>query len=205
VRYLADDALESRLAGSRGERSAGEYIAAPSFACRRRPAGENGSWFQSLPVASALNPHGPGGTGRNVIAALEGQDPVLKNEWVVIGAHYDHLGEGGSSNSTAPGQRAIHNGADDNASGVGALLRVAERLSTQEPPARSVLFTAEESGLLGADHFVSHATITPGTMVASAWTWWVASVRARSSYMASTRPQNGAVFWSRPWNVQACQ
>ena len=59
-----------------------------------RPARRD--FFQSLSLASALNPHAAGGTGRNVIAALDGTDPVLKREWIVIGAHYDHLGEGGS-------------------------------------------------------------------------------------------------------------
>jgi hypothetical protein len=169
VRYLADDALMGRLAGSPGERCAGDYIASVFRKLQLRPAGEDGTYFQSLPVASALNPHGPDGTGRNVIAALEGRDPVLRDEWVVIGAHYDHLGEGGGSNSTAPGQRAVHNGADDNASGVSALLHIAERLSTGDRPARSVLFiafTAEEGGLLGSDYFVTHPTIGPDTMVA---------------------------------------
>ena len=118
VRFLADDALKGRLAGSDGERCAGDYVAAEFRRLGLRPAGDTGTYFQSLPLASALNPHAPGGTGRNVLAALPGSDPILAREWVVIGAHYDHLGEGGASSSLAPGNRAIHNGADDNASGV---------------------------------------------------------------------------------------
>jgi len=158
VRYLADDALKGRLAGSDGERCAGDFIAREFTRIGLKPGGENGTFFQSLDLASVLNPHAAGGTGRNVIATLEGADPELKREWVVVGAHYDHLGEGGP-NSLAPGERAIHNGADDNASGVAAVLWVAERLATGPRPARSVAFvafTGEESGLLGSAYYTSH-------------------------------------------------
>jgi hypothetical protein len=159
VRYLADDALRGRLAGSDGERCAGDFIAREFARIGLKPGGENGTFFQSLDLASVLNPHAAGGTGRNVIATLEGADPELKREWVVVGAHYDHLGEGGGPNSLAPEERAIHNGADDNASGVAAVLWVAERLATGPRPARSmtfVAFTGEESGLLGSAYYTSH-------------------------------------------------
>jgi Peptidase family M28/PDZ domain len=162
VRYLADDALAGRLAGSAGERCAGEYIAGEFARAKLRPAGERGSFFQSLSLASALNPHAPGGTGRNVIAALDGADARLKDEWIVIGAHYDHLGEGGSRSSLAPDDKGIHNGADDNASGVSVVLSAARAFAAGPRPARSVLFiafTGEESGLLGSTHFVAHPTI----------------------------------------------
>lgn len=169
VRYLADDALAGRLAGSAGERCAGGYVAAEFRRLGLRPAGEAGTFFQDVPLASILNPHAAGGTGRNVIAALDGADDVLKREWVVIGAHYDHLGEGGSLSSLAPGDQAIHNGADDNASGVAAMLKVAERLVAGARSPRSVLFIAfsgEESGLLGSKHFAANSTIAPGVMTA---------------------------------------
>ncbi|HEX5727640.1 MAG TPA: M20/M25/M40 family metallo-hydrolase [Longimicrobiaceae bacterium] len=152
VRYLADDALEGRLAGSPGERCAGEYIAAEFRRLGLEPAGEDGTFFQAVPLASALNPHAPGGTGRNVVARLPGADPALRAEAVVVGAHYDHLGHGGAS-SLAQGDSAVHNGADDNASGVAALLAVAERLARGPRPARTVVFVAfsgEELGLLGS-------------------------------------------------------
>jgi aminopeptidase N len=168
VRYLADDALAGRLAGSAGERCAGEYIAGEFAKARLRPAGDDGTFFQSLSLASALNPHAPGGTGRNVIAALDGADSRLKDEWIVIGAHYDHLGEGGTRSSLASGEKAIHNGADDNASGVSVVLSAARALAAGPRPARSVLFmafTGEESGLLGSTHFVAHPTIA-GRMTA---------------------------------------
>ena len=168
IRYLADDALAGRLAGSAGERCAGEYIAGEFAKQKLRPAGDAATFFQSLSLASALNPHAPGGTGRNVLAALDGADPRLKDEWIVIGAHYDHLGEGGTRSSLAPEEKAIHNGADDNASGVSVVLSAARAFAAGPRPARSVLFiafTGEESGLLGSTHFVAHPTIA-GRMTA---------------------------------------
>jgi hypothetical protein len=168
VRFLADDALAGRMAGSDGERCAGDYVAAEFARLGLRPGGEAGTYFQSLSLQSAINPHAPGGTGRNVIAILEGADPELRREWVVVGAHYDHLGTGGMPGSLAPGEEAIHNGADDNASGVAAMLWTAQRLASGPRPARSVAFmafTGEESGLLGSAHYVSNPT-NAGTMVA---------------------------------------
>ena len=162
VRYLADDALGGRLAGSAGERCAGDYIAGEFAQVKLRPAGDDGTFFQSLSLASALNPHAPGGTGRNVIAALDGTDPRRRDEWIVIGAHYDHLGDGGTRSSLAPGEKAIHNGADDNASGVSVVLAAARAMAAGPRPARSVLFiafTGEESGLLGSTHFVANPTV----------------------------------------------
>lgn len=158
VRVLADDAFEGRVAGSHAERCAGDYIASRFAALGLEPAGADG-YFQDVPLASLLNPHAPGGTGRNVIAVLPGTDATLRDEYVIVGAHYDHLGSGGTS-SLAPGVEEIHNGADDNASGVAALLDVATRLAA-DPPKRSVLFlafTGEESGLLGSAFWVGQPT-----------------------------------------------
>ncbi len=95
----------------------------------------------------------------NVVGFIEGSDPALKDEIIVIGAHYDHLGFGGpESGSRMPDTIAIHNGADDNASGVAAIIEIAEKL-VQEKLKRSVLvvaFSAEEMGLLGSKYFVQH-------------------------------------------------
>lgn len=98
---------------------------------------------------------------QNVLAMLEGSDPVLKNEVVIIGAHYDHLGMGGpGSGSRRPDTLAIHNGADDNASGVAGVLELAEKMAARSPaPKRSVLFmafSAEEMGLLGSKYYTTH-------------------------------------------------
>jgi len=93
---------------------------------------------------------------KNVVAALEAEGP-LADQTLVIGAHYDHLGWGGPG-SLAPGREEIHNGADDNASGVAVLIEVARTLATREEKLRRrvafVAFTAEEIGLVGSAHYV---------------------------------------------------
>jgi len=94
----------------------------------------------------------------NVIGVLEGKGPQAE-ETVIIGAHYDHLGYGGQG-SLAHGQVAIHNGADDNASGTAALMELARQYASRElaPPRRMVFmaFTAEERGLLGSAHYAEN-------------------------------------------------
>ena len=107
----------------------------------------------------------------NVIGILEGSDPVLKKEYVVIGAHYDHLGRGGEgSGSLAPRSGDIHYGADDNASGTAGVLELARVLSAQNPRLkRSVIFMAfggEEEGLLGSNYYVNHPLIPLASTVA---------------------------------------
>ena len=162
VRFLSDDALAGRLAGSAGERCAGDFIAARYRQLGLKGAGANGSFFQDVPLASTINPHGAGGTGRNVIGILEGSDARLRDEFIVIGAHYDHLGRGGFGSLAPESPDAIHNGADDNASGVAALLYAAARLAEAPRPARSVLFvafTGEESGLLGSAQFTRQPAV----------------------------------------------
>jgi Zn-dependent M28 family amino/carboxypeptidase len=100
---------------------------------------------------------------RNVVGALEGSDPTLKNEWVVVGAHYDHLGLGDQS-SLAPSQIGqVHHGADDNASGTAGVMELARFAANDEHQwARSALFiafAAEEIGLLGSSHFADNSTV----------------------------------------------
>jgi len=101
---------------------------------------------------------------QNIVAYMEGSDPRLKDEVIVIGAHYDHLGFGGpGSGSRRPDTLAIHNGADDNASGVAALVEIFERLAAnQKNIKRSVLviaFDAEEMGRLGSKYFIENPLI----------------------------------------------
>jgi hypothetical protein len=161
VRYLADDALGGRLAGSAHERCAGDFIARRFAQLGLKPAGTDGTFFQAFSVASAVNPHAPAGTGRNVLALLEGSDPQLKNEFVIVGAHYDHLGEGPFGSLAKQKTPAIHNGADDNASGVAAMLDIAARLARGPRPARSVVFmgfSGEEEGLIGSRYFANNPT-----------------------------------------------
>ncbi len=103
------------------------------------------------------------GKTRNWYTIIDGSDPVLKNEYLVIGAHYDHLGMGGAgSSSRRPDTLAVHNGADDNASGVAAMLELGTRLKQSGPIKRSVILVAfggEEMGLLGSKHFVNNPAI----------------------------------------------
>ncbi|MHC4392835.1 MAG: M20/M25/M40 family metallo-hydrolase, partial [Planctomycetota bacterium] len=98
---------------------------------------------------------------RNVIAVLPGTDPKLKDEYVVVGAHYDHLGRGGSGSLAPNSQGQIHNGADDNASGTAGMLEIAEACAAR-PTKRSMIFmgfSGEELGLLGSAHFCKNPTV----------------------------------------------
>ena len=96
----------------------------------------------------------------NVVGIVNGFDPVLKNEFIVIGAHYDHLGRGGEGSLT-PREGDIHHGADDNASGTAGLLELARIFASSDSPRprRTIVFIAfsgEEEGLLGSNYYVNH-------------------------------------------------
>jgi aminopeptidase YwaD len=97
----------------------------------------------------------------NVIGTLPGSDPKLKNEVIVIGAHYDHLGLGGEGSGSLSARTGIHHGADDNASGVAGLIELARMLSSQRLK-RTVVFIAfsgEEEGLIGSSYYVNHPIV----------------------------------------------
>ena len=105
---------------------------------------------------------------RNVVAVLPGGSATLRDEYVIVGAHYDHLGFGGEG-SLAPDETAIHNGADDNASGTAAVVEAARRLMAGPRPGRSIIFmafTGEERGLWGSAHFVREPTVDLTDVVA---------------------------------------
>ena len=107
----------------------------------------------------------------NVAGILEGSDPVLKNEYIVIGAHYDHLGRGGEgSGSLAPRSGEIHHGADDNASGTAGMIELARIFSAQKPRLKHSLvfigFGGEEEGLLGSNYYVNHPLVPLANTVA---------------------------------------
>lgn len=100
----------------------------------------------------------------NVMAMLEGNDPLLKDEYLVIGGHYDHLGFGGpGSGSRMPDTNAVHNGADDNASGTAMVMELAQHFAFgNEKTGRSMIFvtfTGEEMGLIGSKYFVNHPPV----------------------------------------------
>ncbi len=100
----------------------------------------------------------------NVIGMIEGNDPVLKSEYILIGGHYDHLGFGGpGSGSRMPDTVAVHYGADDNASGTAMVIELAGKLeSVRKELKRSIIlvaFSGEEMGLLGSKYFVDHCPV----------------------------------------------
>ncbi len=110
-------------------------------------------------------------TTQNVIALLEGSDENLKKEYIVVGAHFDHLGMGGKNTSSRkPDTIAVHNGADDNASGVAALLEIAQKLASNKNKIKRsivfVAFAAEEMGLIGSQKFVESEIIPNKSIVA---------------------------------------
>lgn len=157
VVYLASDDLEGRATGTRGEALAAEYIVHRMQDLGLKPKGSDG-WYQSFSFSS--NPHDRSKKdiqGRNVIGYL---DRKAKST-IVIGAHYDHLGHG-QAGSLSPSDKSVHNGADDNASGVAAMLWLAEKLSARKKLKSNVLFIAfsgEEYGLHGSKAFTDNPTV----------------------------------------------
>lgn len=151
IEFLASDSLEGREAGSQGGQAAGTYIRGVLQKNSIQPGLVDEGYFQEFD-----------GGFRNIIGIIPGNDPELKKEFVVIGAHYDHVGYVKPSNSRG-GIGQIHNGADDNASGTAALLEAIEALAQHKTlPRRSLMFVfwdAEEMGLLGSKYWVNHPTV----------------------------------------------
>jgi hypothetical protein len=121
-------------------------------------------WPLNLPVKAAISTdvRARRRPAANVLGMIEGADPVLSAETVVVGAHFDHLGLGGPNSLAADRRPAIHPGADDNASGTAGLIALARALAAGPRPRRSVLFAAfsgEELGLLGSAHYVRHPLV----------------------------------------------
>jgi hypothetical protein len=167
---LAHDSMQGRRVWTPGAARAARYIAGMMTTLRLTPGGDNDTFIQRIP--GRINPqNGRGGavasfaahdslpaaertTDANVIGILRGSDPVLRDEWIVVAAHYDHLG----IRPSPTGGDSIANGADDDASGVVAMLEIARALRAN-PPKRSiafVAFTGEESGGIGTRWYMSH-------------------------------------------------
>jgi hypothetical protein len=151
VAVLANDTFEGREGGSRGGHAAAKYLVEYFKRAQLQPGGDNGGYFQAF-----VPNH------RNILGVLPGSDDKLRHEFVLIGAHYDHVGYGNATNSHGP-WGYVHNGADDNASGTSGLLEVVDAFSKlPQAPRRTVLFAlwdAEEKGLLGSQHWVDHPTM----------------------------------------------
>jgi hypothetical protein len=168
--YLASDELGGREIGSEGERLASAYIAERFREIGLAPKGDSGSFFQNFDFVPRANPHvmqagdslsmGMGTVkkirGSNVLGFIDNQAAYT----IVIGAHFDHLGMG-DENSLFKGEPAVHNGADDNASGVAVLIELAERLKNRNTSNNYLImaFSGEEKGLWGSNYFCKNPLI----------------------------------------------
>jgi len=160
VSFLASDLLEGRDTPSRGLDLAGEYIASQFRRLGLEPAGDDG-YFQTV----ALKPEDADSPkSRNVAGILRGSDPALKETYVILSAHYDHVGMAQS------GEDRVFNGANDDASGTAAVLEVANALAALHPrPKRSILFIlfcGEEKGLRGSRYYAAHPLVPLAKTVA---------------------------------------
>lgn len=163
VTYLAADELAGRAIGTAGEEKAAQYLAIEFEKAGLDPKGTEG-YFQPFTVSKPTNPHeeavigtdGEGVTGSNVVGFIDNKS----DNTIVIGAHFDHLGMGGQG-SLHRGDSAIHNGADDNASGTAALVALGKILKHEKHNSNFlfIAFSGEENGLWGSNYFVKNPTI----------------------------------------------
>lgn len=153
IEYLASDDLEGRKVGTMGNQKAAEYIARYFEYVNLKPVKD--TYFQHFSFIY----EGKKIDAKNVLGLYEGSDENLKNQILIVSAHFDHLGKGEGQNS---GEDVIYNGADDNASGVSAMLEIAQafyevRYRFNLRPKRTILFLAsdgEEEGMEGAKYFM---------------------------------------------------
>ena len=166
VTFLADDKLEGRSTGTDGEKAAADYIAKRFEDLGLEGKGTKG-YFQDFTFTPKTDPHSEVKftsvnadgtiTGRNVLGFINNN----ASKTIVIGAHYDHLGYGGDGSLYRSEEKAIHNGADDNASGVAVMMNLASKLKETNTNNNYLFmaFSGEEMGLLGSNYFVKNATI----------------------------------------------
>lgn len=164
IAFLASDSLAGRETGTPEELVAADYLQKRMKSIGLQPKGNAGTYLQTFTFKPKTDPHtevqyvlGDSTiTGTNVIGYIDNQ----QEKTVIIGAHYDHLGMGGEGSLFAEGD-AIHNGADDNASGVGVMLKLAEKLkdSIKGSNYMFIAFSGEEMGLLGSNYFSKNPTI----------------------------------------------
>ena len=186
IAYLSDDRLEGRGTGTAGNDSAAAYVARGYSVAGLRPLmADTGraecrvpnvaleclgflQRFTAKGAEVAHNGHPEGLRTQNVVALVAGTDDNLRGEYVVVGAHFDHLGRATFGALDPQAGDAIRNGADDNASGTAAVMELA-RMFAAHPARRSIIvasFTGEELGLLGSQWFVDHAPVPVDSIVA---------------------------------------
>jgi hypothetical protein len=165
ISYLADDKLEGRAPGTKGEQLAIAYIEKAFTEYGLKPLGDKG-FQQSFDYTERAHAHNSDGNGvqrngRNVIGFLDNK----AKRTIVIGAHFDHLGheDGRGSSLAADPKGLIHNGADDNASGVAGLLELARIYAGNNKKEKVnflfMAFSAEEAGLIGSKHWLEKPTM----------------------------------------------
>ena len=166
VTFLADDELEGREVGTPGEIKAAKYIAERMKENGLTPKGDDDTYFQVFSRKMKAHPHDTIGEGeriegRNVVGFIDNG----AEKTVVIGAHYDHLGYG-EEGSLADSAGQVHNGADDNASGVAAMLGLAKKFKGQNLKTNVlfIAFTGEEKGLWGSNFFIKNSPIPAAEM-----------------------------------------
>ncbi len=186
VGKLADPAMEGREAGTRGGFAAGDHLVEQYRRLKFRGVGDNDGFFQSFEP-----------NFRNVLAMLPGSDPKLKDQVIIVGAHYDHVGYGGRGYSIGP-YGYVYPGADDNASGTSAALELAQAFTIlAHPPKRSILFAhwdAEEKGLWGSKYFATHPTVPLDRVVAALNMDMLGRLRDKTVYVFGSRSGGG---WRR--------
>ena len=165
--FLADDKLEGRKTGTKGEKLAAEYISERFEKLNLSDKGTE-NYFQDFYFSNSTNPHEEIEFNktedkneihaRNVVGFLDNGG----ENTIVIGAHYDHLGYGEESSLYFGDDVLIHNGADDNASGTSLLLDLANRLAAKNLKSNYlfIAFSGEEMGLLGSNYFLKNPTVS---------------------------------------------
>src|SRR4029079_16475463 len=159
IAYLASPALAGRLIGTPGNDSAAAYIARRyrTLGLRALAAGYKQPFVAHPPVREGPR---PSIATQNVFALIPGRDDALRGEYIVIGAHFDHLGTS-TEDALDPEAHGVRRGADDNAYGTAAVLALAAHFARQ-PARRSIIvanFSGEEQGLLGSAYFVDHTPV----------------------------------------------
>ncbi|MGV8879418.1 MAG: M28 family peptidase [Sphingobacteriaceae bacterium] len=163
ITFLSSDKNKGRYPGTKENKRVTRYIRKAFKRSGIKPFGKR--YFQQFTAKMRVKKgvtDTPYVKTCNVIGVITGSDPILSKEFIVLGAHYDHLGMGGVS-SKKPDTVAIHHGADDNASGTAALMEIGEKLAANKNLLkRSILliaFGAEEQGLLGSIYFTEHPVL----------------------------------------------